>query len=56
MVVSAAKYVSSVTGHNSHILATIDGVEMAVPMDNANRHYIEILKWVDVGNSIQAAD
>ena len=56
MVVSEAKYVSSVAGQNSHILATIDGTEMAVPINNANRHYVEILKWVDDGNSIQAAD
>ena len=46
MIISAAKYVSSVAGHNSHLLATIDGTEKAVPMDAANRHYAAILEWL----------
>tara|TARA_R100000781_G_C4060200_1_gene120746 strand:+ start:65 stop:235 length:171 start_codon:yes stop_codon:yes gene_type:complete len=56
MVISAAKYVSSVAGQNSHILATIDGTEMAVPINAENRHYAAILTWVDAGNTIAAAD
>ena len=38
------------------INATIDGQEMFVPVDEANTHYQEILKWVAAGNSITAAD
>ena len=53
--ITSAKYVSSVSGHNSHILATIEGTEMAVPLDPANRHYAAILEWVADGNTITAA-
>ena len=34
------------------ITATIDGVEMFVPIDEENRHYQEILEWVALGNTI----
>ena len=40
-----------------NIKATIDGVEMSVPLDPANRHYAEILHQVDAGDlTIQDAD
>ena len=36
--------------------ATIDGQEMSVPLDPANRHYAEILKQVEAGTlTIQEA-
>ena len=39
------------------VVATIDGVEMVIPMDSANRHYAAILEWAkEDGNEIQAAD
>jgi len=56
MIVTSAKYVGSVAGHNSHILATIDGTELGVPIDTGNRHYKAILEWVAAGNTITAAD
>ena len=31
------------------IKATIDGTEMSVPLDLANRHYAEIMRQVDAG-------
>ena len=34
------------------ILAEFDGVEICVPIDEANRHYQEILEWVAEGNTI----
>ena len=34
------------------IRAIIDEVEMIVPIDEANRHYQEILEWVAEGNTI----
>ena len=34
---------------NVNIKATIDGVEMSVPLDPANRHYAEILRQVEAG-------
>ena len=39
------------------IQATIDGQELSVPLDPANRHYAEILKQVAAGTlTIQDAD
>ena len=43
-------------GDNISIKATIDGTEMVVPLDPANRHYQAILEWVADGNTIQDAD
>jgi hypothetical protein len=43
-------------GDNISIKATIDGIEMVVPLDPANRHYAAILEWVADGNTIQDAD
>ena len=34
---------------NSAIQATIDGVEMCVPISAGNRHYAEIMRQVDAG-------
>ena len=42
---------------NTRVIATIDGVEMQVPLDPANRHYAAILEWAkEDGNTIQDAD
>ena len=39
------------------VLATIDGVEMSVPLDPANRHYAEIMRQVEAGTlTIAPAD
>ena len=38
-----------IEGVNDSIQATIDGQEMSVPLDPANRHYAEILKQVEAG-------
>ena len=39
------------------IKATIDGIEMSVPLDPANRHYAEIMRQVEAGElTIQDAD
>ena len=39
------------------LTATIDGVDMSVPLDPANRHYVEILKQVADGDiTIAEAD
>ena len=44
-------------GDNVMIKATIDGVEMSVPLDPANRHYAEILRQVEAGTlTITEAD
>lgn len=45
------------TGQNCSIKATIDGVEMSVPLDPDNSHYVAILKWASQdGNTIAEAD
>jgi hypothetical protein len=50
MNVSTAHYfVDPLTGENASIRATIDGQEMIVPLDPANRHYAEIMRQVDEG-------
>lgn len=39
------------------VIATIDGVEINVPMDPSNRHYSEIMRQVEAGTLvIQEAD
>ena len=45
------------TYENTGVKATIDGQEMSVPLDQANRHYQAILEWAkEDGNTIQEAD
>ena len=58
MQITSAQYVlSSLTGQNDHIQATIDGVEHSVPLDPANRHYAEILRQLESGQlTIQPAE
>ena len=35
---------------------TINDIEVFVPINENNRDYQEILKWVDAGNTIEEAD
>ena len=49
MNITTAQYRIDKVGNNSGIKATIDGQEMSVPLDPANRHYAEILKQVEAG-------
>jgi len=44
MNITAAKYIN-----NDMVYVTIDGIEMSVPLDPANRHYAEILRQVEAG-------
>ena len=46
--ITSAQY-QEYMGQNSGIKATIDGVEMSVPLDESNRHYAAILKAVEDG-------
>ena len=48
-ITSAKYYQSEIDDSPSSIQATIDGQEMSVPLDPANRHYAEILKQVAAG-------
>jgi len=47
MNITSAQYIVD-EDYNS-IQATIDGQEVFVPLDPANRHYAEILKQVEAG-------
>ena len=56
MIITNARYqTSKLSGTDNMVVATIDGQEMSVPMDPANRHYAAILEWVADGNTITAA-
>ena len=56
MNITAAQYIAE-DGNNASIRATIDGTEMSVPLDEANRHYAEIMRQVEAGTlTIQEAD
>ena len=50
MNITSAQYNADMDGNNSSVQATIDGQEMSVPLDPANRHYAEILKQVESGD------
>ena len=58
MNIESAQYVADIiSGENSSITATIDGITMSVPLDPANRHYAEIMRQVEAGELvIQEAD
>jgi len=54
---SAQYYADADENTNISIRATIDGVEMSVPLDPANRHYAEIMRQVEEGTlTIAEAD
>jgi len=55
--ITFAKYNLDYRGVQTSIQATIDGQEMSVPLDPANRHYAEIMRQVEAGElTIQDAD
>ena len=57
MNITAAQYITGIEGVKTSIQATIDGQEMSVPLDPANRHYAEIMRQVEAGTlTIQDAD
>ena len=57
MNITSAQYTVNIEGNNSGIQATIDGIEMFVPLDPANRHYDEIMRQVEAGTlTIQEAE
>ena len=49
MTITTAQYQANMDGNNLGIKATIEGQEVFVPLDPANRHYAEILKQVAAG-------
>ena len=49
MNITSAQYIADEYGTNSGIQATIDGQDLSVPLDEANRHYAEIMRQVEAG-------
>lgn len=57
MIISNVVYYNDTAGNQDNIKATIDGIQMSVPLDPANRHYAEIMRQVEAGElTIQEAD
>ena len=57
MIVTLAKHMPDFMGQSPNtVIATIDGREIQIPMDSANRHYAAILEWVADGNTIEEAE
>ena len=55
MNIESAQYQAGIiSGENGNITAVIDGVTMSVPLDQANRHYAEILRQVEAGTLVIA--
>tara|TARA_R100000654_G_scaffold73914_1_gene107387 strand:- start:8 stop:187 length:180 start_codon:yes stop_codon:yes gene_type:complete len=59
-MITKAKYiaVTDPAGNKSNgtIKATINSVEVFVPINTDNADYQDILKWVEEGNTIEEAD
>ena len=57
MNITKAKYELDVLEQrNAYIRATIDNIEILVPLNPDNRHYQAIQEWVAEGNKIEDAD
>ena len=57
MIITNAKYIKNLDGENSTISVDIDNESVFVPINEENRHYIEILKQVSDGTlTIKDAD
>ena len=55
--VTTAQYKADELGNNAYIIATIDGVEMSVPLDLENVHYAFIkAKHDDADDSFTITD
>jgi hypothetical protein len=52
MNITTAQYVNGLDGNTASITATIDGQELSVPLDPANRHYAEIMRQVEAGDLV----
>ena len=59
MNITNAQYVLPIDGdtNNKSIKATVDGVELHMPVATGNRHYDEIMRQVEAGDlTIKDAD
>ena len=58
MAITSAQYmIDPMSNEVACISATIDGQELSVPLNPANRHYAEIMRQVEAGElTIQEAE
>jgi hypothetical protein len=57
MKITSAQYTANLENINIGIKATIDGVELFLPLAVGNRHYDEIIRQVEAGTlTIQEAE
>ena len=57
MNIENAQYQNDDEGNQCGVKATIDGTEMSLPLNPANRHYAELMRQVDAGElTIAEAD
>ena len=57
MNITSAQYKVDINDNNICIQATIDGVDISVPLDPDNRHYAEIMKQITEGTlTVKDAD
>ena len=57
MNISNAQYIKDIASINTCVQATIDDIEMSVPLDPNNRHYAEIMRQVkEEGLTIKDAE
>tara|TARA_R110000803_G_scaffold147897_1_gene213359 strand:+ start:1057 stop:1230 length:174 start_codon:yes stop_codon:yes gene_type:complete len=57
MNIKTAQYIENSDNEKTVVKVTTQTDEILfVPLDNDNRHYVKILEWVNVGNTIQEAE
>jgi len=57
MKIESAVWVSDHDNTQAGISAVVDGKQLGIPLDPANRHYAEIMRQVEAGElTIQDAD
>ena len=57
MNITSAEYGKDpLTGEDSCVNISLDGVKWSVPIDGDNSHYQAILEWVAEGNTIEEAE
>ena len=55
--INTCKYFKDSFGSQKNIkVTTTDSKELWVPMDAENTDYIDVLAWVDAGNTIEEVD
>lgn len=52
MNITSVQYLQDDNGINDLLRAFIEGKEMFVPLDPANRHYAEIMRQVEAGELV----